>query len=43
MSFQKMIDDNVEKKADAKKAKPDVGKKGHAKTDTEKAKVSRKK
>jgi hypothetical protein len=39
-----MIDDNVEKKADAKKAKPDVGKKtGHAKTDTEKAKASHKK
>lgn len=39
-----MIDDNVEKKADVKKAKPDVGKKtGHAKTDTEKAKASHKK
>ena len=39
-----MIDDNVDTKADAKKAKADVGKKmGHAKTDTEKAKVSHKK
>jgi hypothetical protein len=39
-----MIDDNVEKKPDAKKAKADEGKKmGHAKTDTEKAKVSHKK
>lgn len=40
-----MIDDNVEKKADSKKAKPDAGKKiGHAKTDTEKrAKASHKK
>jgi hypothetical protein len=39
-----MIDDNVEKKDDAKKAKADVGKKmGHAKTDTEKAKTSHKK
>lgn len=39
-----MIDDNVEKKADAKKATADVGKKtGHAKTDTEKAKASSKK
>jgi hypothetical protein len=39
-----MIDDNVEKKADAKKAKPDAGKKmGLAKTDTEKAKASHKK
>jgi len=39
-----MIDDNVEKKPDAKKAKADVGKKtGHAKTDAEKAKASHKK
>ena len=39
-----MIDDNVEKKPDAKKAKADAGKKtGHAKTDTEKAKSSHKK
>ena len=39
-----MIDDNVEQKADAKKAKPDVGKRiGHAKNDTEKAKASRRK
>jgi hypothetical protein len=39
-----MIDDNVEKKADAKKAKPDVGKKTkHARTDTEKAKASHRK
>ena len=39
-----MIDDNVEKKPDAKKETTDVGKKtGHAKTDTEKAKVSHKK
>jgi len=39
-----MIDDNVEKKDDAKKAKADVGKKmGHAKTDTEKAKASHRK
>ena len=39
-----MIDDNVEKKPDAKKAKADVGKKtGHAKNDTEKAKTSHKK
>jgi len=38
-----MIDDNVEKKIDAKKAK-DVGKKTeHAKTGTEKAKASHKK
>jgi hypothetical protein len=38
-----MIDDNVEKKADAK-AKADVGKKmGHAKTDAEKAKASHRK
>jgi hypothetical protein len=39
-----MIDDNVEKKDDAKKAKPGVGEKmGHAKTDTEKAKASHRK
>lgn len=39
-----MIDDNVEKKSDAKKATTDVGKKkGHSKTDTEKAKASPKK
>jgi hypothetical protein len=39
-----MIDDNVEKKANAKKAKPDVGKKtGQTKTDTGKAKASHKK
>jgi hypothetical protein len=39
-----MIDDNVEKKPDAKKAKADVGKKtGQAKTDTGKAKASPKK
>jgi hypothetical protein len=39
-----MIDDNTEKKVDAKKAKPDVGKKTeHAKTGTEKAKASHKK
>ncbi len=39
-----MIDDNVEKKPDAKKAKSDVGKKTvHAMTDTEKAKASHRK
>ena len=39
-----MIDDNVEKKPDAKKAKADVGKKTeHAKTGTEKGKTSHKK
>jgi hypothetical protein len=39
-----MIDDNAEKKPDAKKAKADVGKKtGHAKTDTGKSKASHKK
>lgn len=39
-----MIDDNVEKKPDAKKAKADTGKKtGPAKTDTGKAKASHKK
>jgi hypothetical protein len=39
-----MIDDNVEKKPDAKKAKADAGKKTeHAKTDTGKAKASHKK
>jgi hypothetical protein len=39
-----MIDDNVEKKDDAKKTKADVGKKmEHAKTDTGKAKASHKK
>jgi hypothetical protein len=39
-----MIDDNVEKKPDTKKAKPDVGKKAEpAKTDTGKAKASHKK
>ncbi len=39
-----MIDDNVEKKPDAKKAKAEVEKKtGHAKTDTKKAKASHKK
>ena len=39
-----MIDDNVEKKPDAKKAKADVGKKTeYAKADTEKAKASHKK
>ena len=39
-----MIDDNVEKKADGKKAKADVGiKMVHAKTDTEKPKASQKK
>jgi hypothetical protein len=42
-----MIDDNIEKKpdaTDAKKAKADAGKKTeHAKTDTGKAKESRKK
>jgi hypothetical protein len=38
-----LIDDNLEKKPDAKKAKADVGKKmEHAKTDTEKAKTSHK-
>ena len=37
--FKKMIDDNVEKKVDAKKAKPDVGKKTeHAKTEHGKGK-----
>jgi hypothetical protein len=39
-----MIDDNVEKKPDAKKAKADTGKKPeHAKTETEKSKASHKK
>jgi hypothetical protein len=39
-----MIDDNVEQKPDAKKAKADAGKKtGHAKADTEKSKGSHKK
>lgn len=39
-----MIDDNAEKKADAGKEKPDVGKKmGYEKTDTGKAKASHKK
>jgi len=39
-----MIDDNVEMKTDAKKAKSDVGKKTeHAKTDTKKAKGTHKK
>ena len=39
-----MIDDNVEKKADAKKAKADVGKRmGHTKTDMEKVKASHRK
>ena len=39
-----MIDDNVEKKADPKKAKPEAGKKtGQAKIDTEKTKASHKK
>jgi hypothetical protein len=39
-----MIDDNVEKKPDAKKAKADVGKKaGQSKPDTEKTKASHKK
>jgi hypothetical protein len=42
--FKKMIDDNVEKKPDAKKPKADVGKKTeHAKTSAEKAKASHKK
>jgi hypothetical protein len=42
--LKKMIDDNVEKKADAKTAKADAGKKtGQAKTDTGKAKASHKK
>lgn len=39
-----MIDDNAEKKPDAKKAKADVGKKmKHKKTDPEKTKASHKK
>jgi hypothetical protein len=39
-----LIDDNVEKKPDAKKAKADLGKKtGQTKTDTGKAKASHKK
>jgi hypothetical protein len=39
-----MIDDNVEKKPDAKKAKADVGKKTeHAKTEKEEPKTSHKK
>ena len=39
-----MIDDNMEKKPDAKKTKADVGKKAEpAKTDTVKAKASHKK
>jgi hypothetical protein len=39
-----MIDDNVEKKPDAKRAKADAGKeKGHTKTATEKVKTSHKK
>jgi hypothetical protein len=39
-----MIDDNVEKKDNAKKPKADVGKKtGQAKTDTGKTKTSHKK
>jgi hypothetical protein len=39
-----MIDDNVEKKPDAKKAKADAGKKTeHAKADTGKEKASHKK
>jgi hypothetical protein len=39
-----MIDDNVEKKPDTKKATNDVEKKtGHAKTGTEKAKATHKK
>jgi hypothetical protein len=39
-----MIDDNVEKKPDAKKAKADIGKKmEHAKTETKKPKASPKK
>ena len=39
-----MIDDNAEKKPDAKKATTDAGKKtGHAKADTEKGKASHKK
>jgi len=39
-----MIDDNIEKKPDAMKAKADVGKKmEHKKTETEKPKASRKK
>jgi len=38
-----MIDDNVEKKPDAKKEKADVGKKTeHVKTDTKKATASHK-
>ena len=38
---QKLIDDNVEKMPDAKKAKADAGKKTeHAKTGTQKAKAS---
>jgi hypothetical protein len=39
-----MIDDNVEKKPDAKKAKADAGKKTeHTVTDTKKAKATHKK
>lgn len=39
-----MIDDNVEQKPDAKKAKADAGKETeHAKTDAGKAKASHKK
>ena len=39
-----MIDDNVEQKPDAKKAKADAGKKTeHAKADTKKSKGSHKK
>jgi hypothetical protein len=39
-----LIDDNVEKKAEVKKAKADVGKKaGQTKTDTGKAKALHKK
>ena len=39
-----MIDDNAEKKSDAKKATTDVEKKtGHAKANTEKGKASHKK
>jgi len=44
MRIQKMIDDNMEKKPDAKKAKADVGKKTeHAKADMGKEKTSHKK
>ena len=42
--IQKMIDDNMEKKPDAKKPKADAGKKTeHAKADTGKEKTSHKK